>query len=158
MRGHGGLRSGLGGTGHQHNQVAVFVPHRSFLRDLGRGFGELVGDALEVFENLRAALGVEHGLDVVTLFARKFADLGRADGNHRQVGVDGQFLQVLWHEAVTHVGKSGQAQVGLVDAVEPDGFVIVHARKRRFDFVTGGAERGRQKSFDYFPHALGLRV
>ena len=97
-------------------------------------------------------------LDVVALLARKLADLGRADGDYWQIRIDRQFLQILGREAVAHVGKRGQPQIGLVDAVQADGFVVVHARKGRFDGAAGGLERCRQKSFDHFPYALRLRI
>ncbi len=61
------LRPTLRRTGNQHNQIALF--HPSLLRNRRRRFRKLVPNALEIFEHFRAALGVEHGLDVVTIFA-----------------------------------------------------------------------------------------
>ena len=101
---------------------------------------------------------MEHGLNVVALLAREFADPGRANCNHRQIGIDGQLLQVLCGEAVPHIGKCGQPQVRLVDAIQPDGFVVVHTGKRRLDVVSSRLERGRQKSLNHFPHPLRLRI
>ena len=66
--------------------------------------------------------------------------------------------KILRREAVAHVGECGQTQIGLVDAVEPDGLVIIHARKRRLDRAARGLERSRQKSFDHFPYPLRLRI
>ena len=72
-------------------------------------------------------------------------------------GLIGQLLQILRRETIAHVGERGQAQVRLVDAVEADGFVIIHAREWRLDFGSGGVEGGGEKSFDHFPDAFGLR-
>ena len=106
-----------------------------FFCDRRGGFGIFVGDAFEIFVDSGAAFGVEHGLDVVALFAGELSDFGRADGDDRKIGVDGELLQILRGETFAHVGERGQAEVGLVDAVEADGFVVVHAREGRFDFV-----------------------
>ena len=83
---------------------------------------------------------------------------GRADRNHRQIRVDRQLLQVLRRKTFPHIGECGQAQVRLVDAIQPDGLVVIHARKRGFDGVPRRGECRGQKSFDHFPDALRLRI
>ena len=75
----------------------------NFLPDFCGGFGMLVLDALEVFEDAGSAFGDEQGLDVVALFARELADFGGADGEHRQVLIDRQRLQFFGGEAVAHI-------------------------------------------------------
>src|SRR5580692_6436961 len=66
MRSKRRLRPRLRGAGDQHDQIAVFGA--TLFSDRGRGVGKLIGDALEILVHARAALGVEHGLDVVALF------------------------------------------------------------------------------------------
>src|SRR5208337_269185 len=90
--------------------------------------------------------------------SRQLANLGRADGNHRQVFVDAQLIELIRRKTIGDVGEGGQAQVGLVDAVLAHGFVKVHALEGRFDLVPGGFESRGKKALDHFPNAFGLRV
>ena len=140
----------------KHDQIALF--HRDLLRDRCRRVGKLVGDALEIFEHLRAALSVEHGLNVVALLARKFADFGRTNRNHRKIRIDRQFLQILRRKAVAHVYKCRQPQVRLVDPILPDGLVVIHSGKRRLDLIARSTKGCGQKPFHHFPHAFRLRI
>jgi hypothetical protein len=66
--------------------------HASLLYDLDCSCRKFTSDALEIFKYLGSTLGVEHGFDIVTLFARKIANLRDADRQHGQVRID---LEVL---------------------------------------------------------------
>ena len=69
-----------------------------------------------------------------------------------------EFLQILAGKCVSHVHHGWQAHVRLVTAIQADGLVVTHARKRRLDLASGGLERGSQKSFHNFPDAFGLWI
>ncbi len=66
--------------------------------------------------------------------ARKLADLGNADGDHRQLGDQCSVSSCAGGKRRAHVGHRRQTQVGLVDAVQADGLVVGHLRERRRQF------------------------
>ena len=101
---------------------------------------------------------MEHGLDVVALLARKLAHFGCAHRNQRQVRIDGEFLQILRAEAIANIGERRQPQAGLVDPIQANGFVIIHARERRRNFLARRGKCSRQESLNHSPDALRLRI
>ena len=156
---------GLCGTHHQHQQIirlrrARVYPH--FLPNFFPNFRGCLGkprlDALEIFEHARSTLRNKERLDVVALLARKFTDMWNADGNHWQIAIDGELLQIGRRKTIGHVCKCRQAQVGLVDAVLPDSIVVIHARKRRLDLMPRRFEGGSQETLYHFPNPLRLRI
>src|SRR5579862_6940609 len=148
--------AGLRGSDDEHNEIVGSGTR--FLTDLRRGLGKLALDALEVFEDASATLGDEHGLDVVTFFAREFADAGSANGDNREIFVNGKLFEIVGTETLAHVGERGQTKVRLVDPVLPDGIVVIHARKGCLDLVASCLESRGEKAFNGFPDALGLRI
>ena len=125
--------------------------------NLRNGVGKRFLQPLDVLENFGVFAIAKHRLDLVALFARKFADLGNNDRDNRQLRIDVQRVQVLWRKCLAHVGHRRQAQVGLVDAVQADRLVVAHLRKRRRQIHADGQERRLQKAFDHAEDGLRPR-
>ena len=119
--------------------------------------GERLLQPLDVLEDLGVFALAEQRLDLVALFARELADLRDDDGDDRQLRIDVQRLQVLRRKCLAHVGHRGQAQVGLVDAVQPDRLVVAHLRERRLQLDADARERRLQKAFDHAEDGLRPR-
>ncbi len=128
------------------------------LANLRHSLGERLLQPLDVLEDLGFFAVAEHRLDLVALLARELADLRDDDRDHRQLGIDVQRRQILRRECLAHVGHRGQAQVGLVDAVQADRLVVAHAAETAFADPTPMVfERRGQKSFDDVEHHLRTR-
>ncbi len=66
----------------------VGVGRAGELADLGGGFREALGEALEIVDELRALLLIEERVVVFALLAAEFADVGNAQGDDGQRGID----------------------------------------------------------------------
>jgi hypothetical protein len=150
--------AGLRRAHYQHQQIVgrqAPVLSRTFSRTFAPASGKLGLDALEVFEDAGSALGDKQRLDVVALLARKFADVRNADGNHRQIFIDGQSFQIGGAKQSLTSVKAGRRRSGLSMPYWRMASSKSMRGKGRFDFVAGGFERGGQKAFDDLPNRSG---
>ena len=85
---------------------------------------------------------------VFALFAAEFADVGDAQGDDGQRGIDLQSGKIVVGKSGAHVGEAGQAQVGLVGAVLAHGVVVGDARKRRGQGDAGSGPGSGAEFFD----------
>ena len=110
----------------------VGVGRAGKLADLHGGFGKALGEALEVVDELGALFLIEERMIVFALLAAELADVGNAQCDDGQRGIDLQRAERVVGERRAHVGEAGQAQVGLVGAVLAQRFVVSDAREREW--------------------------
>ena len=126
----------------------VGVGRAGELAHLGGGFRKALGEPLEVVDELGALLLVEERMVVFALLAAELADLGNAQRDDGQRGIDLQRGEGLVGKRGAHVGEAGQAQVGLVGAELAHGVVVGDAREGRGQRDAGGGKAGGQKLLD----------
>ena len=125
--------------------------------DFSDGFGEGFFEALQIVDEFGALARVEERAVVVALLARELAYLGYTHGNDGKGGIDGERCEIFGCEGGLSVGKAGEAQVGLVDAVVAHGIVVGDLREGRGQVDADSFECGREKAFDDAEYGFLLR-
>ena len=130
-----------------HDDYKVLVCRTSKLAHLCRSFRKTLAQPLEIVDELRALLQVEHRMIVFAFLAAQLTHLGDAQRNHRQRGIDVQRRKILIGKRGPHIGQSRQTQIGLVRAVLLHRLVVGNARKRRGQlYARSGKARGQKFS------------
>src|SRR5947207_1837902 len=94
------------------DQYEQIIRLRIALRaDLCDGFWKGFFQSLEIVNDLRPGFRRCERLQVIALFARKLADLRRANANHRKSGIDLESRKLICAERVTDISQGGQTQI-----------------------------------------------
>ncbi len=88
---------------------------------------------------------------------RKLSNGWRAHRHQRLPLGDAQRLQIFRRECRADFRQRRKAQVGLIDSVLANGFVVGHARKRRLQLNAADGEGGVQEAFHHAEDRLLLR-